>query len=223
MTEQIITNIFLALFVIDFLVHIYSEITENKKLRYATKPLLMPLLILYYIFGIGVMNVNWFIVLALIFSLGGDLSLMIGREGKWFMYGLGSFLFGQISYIIGFALTISNIFLFPSWGIILIMPEVVIAGSLYFLINDKMGKLKIPTVVYMLVISTMSFFALSRLGSYMGVAFLLVWLGSLSFIISDAIIAFDKFYKDIPKDRVYVMITYGLAQFLIVQGLLMSL
>ncbi|TFF87741.1 MAG: lysoplasmalogenase, partial [Promethearchaeota archaeon] len=191
---------------------------------FITKPPLVPLLILFYIFSIIPRLPNWAFILGLFFGFLGDVFLMLGREAKWFMYGLSSFLIGHIFYIITFGLSIFNILAFPWWGFLLIIPEILMVAVVLVKIKGKMGNLRIPTLVYVGVIFLMSFFAVLRLATYqiISFSFLLPWIGSLLFIISDGIIALDKFDKHIPHDRFLVMITYGLAQYLITQGIIIS-
>jgi uncharacterized membrane protein YhhN len=218
--------IFLIVFFIDFVVHIISEALENKTLRYITKPLLVPLILLYYTTGIfielGVSNILWPLVVALIFGWLGDIFLMLGREGNYFMYGLGSFLIGHIFYIIlysGVILLFGNLLSFPLWGWLLIIPLVIIVGLFYYRIRGKMGDLTIPTIAYLVIIFLMSFFALLLLSVPNLLAFALVYSGACLFMISDGMIAVDKFDTKIPYSRVFVMLTYATAQYLITQGI----
>jgi len=216
--------IFLVLFFIFLAIHLIGEWLENAKIRYITKPPLVPLLILFYIFSIIPGFLNWIFILGLFFGFLGDVFLMLGREEKWFMYGLSSFLVGHIFYIITFGLSIVNILAFPWWGFFLVIPEILAVAFVLIKIKGKMGDLRIPTLIYVAVISLMSFFAALRLTTYqiISFSFLLPWIGSILFIISDGIIALDKFDKHIPHDRFLVMITYGLAQYLITQGIIIS-
>jgi uncharacterized membrane protein YhhN len=215
--------VFLIIFFIILAVHILGEWFEIVKLRYFTKPFLVPLLILFYIFSIIPGVPNWIFIIGLIFGFLGDVFLMIGREEKWFMYGLGSFLIGHIFYIITFAFSIS-ILSFPWWGFFLIIPEILAVVFVFFKIKGKMGEIQIPTMIYMVTIFIMGLFAVLRLSTFdfINLSFLLPWLGSVLFIISDGLIAINKFDKNIPHDRFWVMITYGLAQFLITEGMIIS-
>ncbi|MFX1457762.1 MAG: hypothetical protein ACFFDB_20530, partial [Promethearchaeota archaeon] len=65
-----IEYIFLVIFVIVAIVDIYGEFKENIKIIYGSKPLLMPLLILFYLFGVietsSIIRVDWLIIIALI-------------------------------------------------------------------------------------------------------------------------------------------------------------
>ncbi|MBK6978454.1 MAG: hypothetical protein IPH28_16255 [Cytophagaceae bacterium] len=47
-------------------------------------------------------------------------------------------------------------------------------------------------------------------------------LGAILFIISDSLIAYSKFVTEIPLNSLWVMSTYGFAQYLILQGFINS-
>ena len=123
-----IEYIFLVIFFIIVIVEVFSEYKDNKKLEYCTKPLLMPLLILFYIFGViegaSIARVDWLIVVALIGGCAGDIFLMLKNQEKWFLFGMLAFLVNQIFYIISFFLSISNITNFDRWGLFLLGPAI---------------------------------------------------------------------------------------------------
>ncbi|MHA2391443.1 MAG: lysoplasmalogenase [Promethearchaeota archaeon] len=214
--------IFLILFFFVAIVEIFSEFKDNKKLEYGTKPLLMPLLILFYIFGVlentSITNVDWLIMVALIGGWAGDIFLMLENEDKWFLFGMGAFLINQIFYIISFLLSITNIANFSTWGLFLLGPALLV---LFFTVPrfiKKTEDLKIPVIVYMAAILTMHISALLRLADFSGLPFILVYVGSISFIFSDAMIAVNKWDEEVPNARLVIITTYLLAQFSITLG-----
>jgi len=76
-------------------------------LELATKPLMVPVLMLIFYFATHEQknNYNRWIITALIFSLMGDVFLLFSTDFEQaFMTGLASFLLAQISYFIGFLL-----------------------------------------------------------------------------------------------------------------------
>jgi len=151
---------------------------------------------------------------------------MLENEEKWFIYGMVGFLIGHIFYIIAFLLSIGeNIINFPLWGLILILPVIIILLLTYPKYKNHMGDLKIPVYVYMATILFMHFSSILRLATFeiLSPCFILVYIGSLLFIISDSLIAIDTFKTDKEISHLYIMITYILGQFLIVQGILMSI
>jgi uncharacterized membrane protein YhhN len=145
--------IFLIGFLIVAVVDLFAVLKENKKLEYIAKPLLMPILALYFIFGTFTIGTDWLIVLALLFGCSGDFFLMLENKEKWFMFGMSGFLIGHIFYIIAFLLSVGeNLMNFPLWGLILILPVVLILYLMFPKIKDHMGELKIPVYVYMTAI-----------------------------------------------------------------------
>lgn len=75
----------------------------------------------------------------------------------------------------------------------------------------------IPVIAYLFVIATMGFLAIRS-------KFSLKWavLGALVFILSDSLIAINKFILDLPYERIWVMSTYYAAQWMLVSGFLKS-
>jgi uncharacterized membrane protein YhhN len=66
----------------------------------------------------------------------------------------------------------------------------------------------------------MSMSALNRKGLVSTNSFRLVFFGSVFFVISDSMIALNKFYADIPRSSFLIMLTYFVAQYLIMMGLI---
>ncbi|MFX1393019.1 MAG: lysoplasmalogenase [Promethearchaeota archaeon] len=219
--------IFLILFFLFATLDIFAVAKENRKLEYITKPLMMPLLALYFIFGTLTNNIDWLIVIALLFGCAGDIFLMLENKNKWFMFGMAAFLLGHVFYIISFLLSIgANIVNFPIYGFVLLIPVIFIILLTFPKYKDHMGDLKIPVYIYMVTILTMHVSAILRLAlfEFSCPCFFLVWFGSILFIFSDSLIATDTFNKEmkIPHIRIYEMITYILGQFLITTGILIS-
>jgi uncharacterized membrane protein YhhN len=188
----------------------------------------MPLLILFYIFGVietsSIDRVNWLIVVALVGGMGGDIFLMLKDEDKWFLPGMCSFLINQIFYIISFFLSITDYTAFTLWGLFLIIPALLI---LIFTVPRFIGKtesMKIPVLIYMAAILLMHIAALLRIADarLLGLPFVLVFIGSLSFIFSDASIAVNKWAGEFKNARVIIITTYIIAQFYIVLGVLLT-
>lgn len=223
-----IEYIFLVIFVFVAIVDIYGEFKENKKLIYGTKPLLMPLLILFYLFGVietsSIIRVDWLIIIALIGGTGGDIFLMLQDKDKWFLLGMGSFLINQIFYIISFFLSITDYSSFNSWSIVLIIPALLILIFTVPRFLNKTEDMKIPVLVYMAAILLMHISALLRIADprLQGLPFVLIFVGSLSFIFSDASIAVDKWAGEFKNARVIIRTTYIIAQFFIVLGVYLT-
>jgi uncharacterized membrane protein YhhN len=211
-----------------FLVHLFGELLiiknkENKNrmlIRYITKPLLMPLLACFYIFDN--LSLDWWVILGIAGGFIGDVCLMIpdpNKTKRFFKFGLISFLLGHIFYIIALFLMIdfSN---YEFWSISLTIPYIAIGVIVYPRLIKHTGKMKIPVIVYLIVIILMGVSTTFLWGSSEPIGVILLMMGALVFIISDTINAFNKFVKEIPYERLYTMTTYLLGQFLLILGFL---
>ncbi|HLO43500.1 MAG TPA: lysoplasmalogenase [Leadbetterella sp.] len=187
-------------------IEIYFSSTDQSGMVKLTKPLLMPIL-MFMAFQMGLKARNLY--LALFFSLLGDIFLMFGGE-IYFMMGLGSFLIAHLFYI----------WLFKSdfqFNWLRALPFLIITSSYFLFIKSGIEQnLLLPVAIYCLVITFMGIFAASRKTKQY--SYFIVLLGSILFIISDSLIAFNKFYAPLRLSSLWVMSTYGLAQFLIVLG-----
>ncbi len=221
-----IEYIFLVIFFIIVIVEVFSEYKDNKKLEYCTKPLLMPLLILFYIFGViegaSIARVDWLIVVALIGGCAGDIFLMLKNQEKWFLFGMLAFLVNQIFYIISFFLSISNITNFDRWGLFLLGPAILMLIFMVPRFINKTEDMKIPVLVYLVAIFLMHVVAILRLAEFQGLPFILVYVGSISFIFSDATIAVNKWDTEVTNGRLIIMTTYIMAQLFITLGVLFT-
>jgi uncharacterized membrane protein YhhN len=93
--------------------------------------------------------------------------------------------------------------------------------SIYTLLFNHLDiVLKIAVFVYMVALLGMSAMALNRYKTVSKASFNLVFYGSVLFVISDSLIAIDKFLTPIPNDRIFIMSTYIAAQYLIMRGIL---
>jgi uncharacterized membrane protein YhhN len=187
-------------------IEIYFSTSHQNSLVKITKPLLMPMLMLMaYQLNIK----EKYLYIALFFSLLGDVFLMFGGE-LYFMLGLGAFLLAHVFYILLF----KDQFKF---NLMSIFPFVGATLSYFMFIKSGIDpNLLIPVSVYCLVITLMGIFAAGR--KTINSSYNLVLMGSILFIISDSLIAYNKFYATLPASSFWVMSTYGLAQFLIVLG-----
>ena len=216
--------IFLIFFFIGTTINIFAVAKKNKKWEHISKPLLMPLLAAYFILITYPTSVAWLIFVALLCGGVGDIFLML--ENK-FMQGMSAFLLGHIFYIVAFLLLVNNILKFPIWGFLLFVPVIVILLLIYPKFKDFLGDLRIPVHVYLVTILLMHIFAILLLAelSILSPSFLFIWLGSILFILSDSLIALDKFNENlkVPNVAVMIMITYIIGQFLITQGMLLAI
>lgn len=201
-------------------------ISGAEEYRYFSKLLLMPIL-----FGLIISEIEhtkkWWSVriisLALLFSLFGDI-ILLNPEATvtQFAFGIAAFWVVQICYIFFFYRKRSfqkkdAAFLF--FATIGILAYLILLQYLMFNKLDK-THLQIPVIVYSLTIGFMLLCAFninnSRSLNNIGVIYFIP--GAILFVASDSLIALNRFYFVKPISGVTIMITYGIAQFLIVMG-----
>ncbi len=145
------------------------------------------------------------IMVGLVFSAIGDY-FMLTKDG--FIWGLSSFLVGHLCYIAAFS----------SGGADLkplrLIPFLALGIGIMSFLWSGLGDLRVPVVVYVAVILTMGWRAAARVG-YAGELPRGQWaglIGAVSFIVSDSLIAFNKFNAPIPFEHLFIMLTYWAGQ-----------
>jgi uncharacterized membrane protein YhhN len=213
------TNIFNGLLIAVTIADLIFGFTGNE-LRLFTKPLLMPILmLLYYRSQPNNTVFARLIFAALFFSWLGDVSLMFEeRDGIFFILGLSSFLTAHLLYIIYFSRIESNTVSFFRKRPIMFLAVVAYVIELLYLLWPRLGPMKIPVVVYALVIGTMLCFAMWQYGRVKEKTAFLFIIGAILFVLSDSALALNKFYQPHPWSGVFVMTTYVAAQALITLG-----
>lgn len=209
---------FLFLFLAVTIVELISEQIGSRLLYLISKPLLMPMLILFLIQNNSIISrkIMLLTLIALLFSWLGDVFLMFSPE-IYFLLGLASFLMAHLIYIFIFSID----FKWRGWVAILFLFILLIYGS--FLLNYiwlGLENMTLPVLFYTATILTMVFTAFNRKKLRPGF-YRLILLGAISFVVSDSLIALDKF-TEVNIGRYFIMATYCLAQFLIVFGLAKS-
>jgi uncharacterized membrane protein YhhN len=137
------------------------------------------------------------------------------RAPVYFMLGLAAFLIAHIFYCV---------FLFRIWQMnrlrihsIFLMGVAAFYAGLLLLLWPHLGDLKIPVLVYGAAISTMLLLALHTVLLRRSAARLLMP-GAVLFVLSDSVLAINRFMQPIPMAGIIIMTTYGLAQLLLVTG-----
>ncbi len=179
----------------------------------------MPLLAIYFIIRTKLFppGLKKWITGALLFSWFGDLLLMfVENNSAFFLAGLSSFLMAHICYI--FFYHYVRIREKVKGKIVLLLPVLVYYIILMTTLSPGLGEMKLPVWVYGIVICFMLVLAIHMLYIPDKAAGLLMMCGALLFVLSDSILAINKFYSPLRAAGFMVMITYGLAQILIVQG-----
>ncbi|MFM9838900.1 MAG: lysoplasmalogenase [Cyclobacteriaceae bacterium] len=207
-------------FALGSVLEIFSSIFNRPEWHFFGKPLIMIGLIAHYYFQST--NRSSFFILALVFCWMGDVLLLFEGE-LFFMLGLAAFLIGHVLYILCY-----RQFRFADKTKGLLGPQkvrfsfpIILAGTgLVVILYPSLGDLKIPVLIYALVLTLMVLNALFRYGRTNTKSFLFVFIGAALFMVSDSLLAINKFYAPFPSAGSLIMITYCSAQFLIVEGVL---
>ncbi len=209
-------------FVLVSMAELISVIHHITELTLIAKPLIMIALAVYYV--LSTPNRSSLFLVALAFCWLGDVFLMFDYKNElFFMAGLGSFLTGHILYIRCYQRLRFNDATNPLLGpqkIRFSLPILLAGTGLVVVLYPTLGGLRIPVMIYALVITVMALQALFRFGYTTTKSFALVFSGAICFMISDSLLAINKFLHPVPFASLCIMTTYILAQYLIVEGVL---
>lgn len=202
-------TLFISLIILSAIITIWSKHVLNKLLFMIFKPLTMLLIIFLLLFTWnGHAQYAFWILFGLIFSLVGDIFLMLSK--KYFKYGLFAFLVAHVFYIYAFTMNVHQYNYF-------ILSIVLIYSVLMFLyLKNSLGSNILPVAVYIIVISFMLWTAISRYLDQTNLLNLFVLTGGILFVISDTVLAINKFKKQLMFSEEIVLLTYYTAQILFV-------
>lgn len=174
------------------------------------KPFILLSLIILYVISVSVRNKMY--ILALIFSFLGDVFLMF--EGAlFFIFGLVSFLIAHLFFI---KIVIQRLQKSSFFAIIFsLIPFLLLLSSLILFLKNYLNELLIPVIIYGFTISTFGVVSLLDFINSKSKKSLLMLTGAVFFIISDSILAINKFYHSSVVFNVIIMVTYIVAQYLI--------
>lgn len=197
--------------------HLLGFIIDNGSLRVFTKPLLLISLFAFYLASVLVKNKIY--VIALFLSFLGDVFLISDSELN-FMLGLSSFLLSHLMYIF---LVVRQLKVNSLKGkLIATVPFIGIFIALILFLKDNLGVHFIPVVIYGFVISTFGAVSFLNYIVYRTKPSKDLLFGALFFIVSDSVLAINKFHGTNYWFPIIVMITYIAAQYLICQFVIKS-
>lgn len=184
------------------------------------KASLMPIILIILILNLRISENRYHIIMTagIIFSCAGDILLQLNGPGRdLFIAGLGSFFLAQIMYLfVFFSLPGKNDFLIKHWYFII--PIVVYGGILITILYKNLGAMKIPVIIYASVILLMLAGAINRYFKSDRTSYIMVFSGAILFVLSDSVIAVDKFSRHFESSTLVIMSAYIIAQFLIAAG-----
>jgi uncharacterized membrane protein YhhN len=184
------------------------------------KPILLPILIVS-VRCFSKFSTSKILLFALMCSWIGDVILLFVYKGEiYFILGLIAFLISHVAYIYLFSKqekrdkNKSNTLLYIGYLLVFVYFVVLLT-----ILLPKLGGLKIPVIVYAIVITTMLLFALKESQRWVSSGNKYILVGAIVFVSSDSILAIDKFYSPINQATFFIMATYIIAQYLIVTGI----
>ncbi len=206
------------LFFIILLADVIAIVTGKHHLQIVFKPLLMITLTMYY--RLSVARVNPLFVLALCFAFIGDLLLLFDNNISYFIGGIASFLVMHLFYlaILSKYLQKKTLSVFAK-GII---PFLCYFLVILYLIFNQLNELLIPVLIYGGVISLFGTVSLVNYAQNQSTDNRWLLIGAVLFIISDSLIAINRFYLPHLVFEVLIITLYAISQYMICQFIMNS-
>ncbi len=208
-------GLFLALIAVTLVVAVadwWAASTERTRVEYVLKPLTMVVL-----FAAAAVlpdpvsdTARWCILLALVWSLVGDVCLMLGE--KLFLSGLVAFLLAHVAYTAAMVAIGTGGPLVMVGTVIVLIAAALVGSKVLRGAQAVDQRMAAPIVAYLVVISFMVVVAIGT-GNPWAAA------GALLFYVSDGLIGWNRFVRPVPHRDLLVMSTYHLGQI----GLVLSL
>jgi uncharacterized membrane protein YhhN len=203
--------------------YLLIELFDLSAFRYFFKPLLL-LSLAYHFFNETKSNKSYFtsmMLTGLLLSCGGDTVLLFAStDPSIFSLGLLLFLLAHVCYILAFINTIrkSLIPITSKQLLIAILPFAIISSFVFSRLKNNLGNLFYPVLAYIIIITLMGIVASLRYTRAVSRSFYLVMSGAIFFMLSDTLLAFNKFNGAFSFAGTFIMSTYIIAQYLIVKG-----
>jgi len=194
---------------------IVGVIFKFSTIIFAFKPLIILSLIVLYILSVTKRN-PWYI-LALFFSFLGDVFLLFTGE-LFFIAGLVSFL---ITHLLFIKILISQVQKY-SWLKVFfaIIPFLLVFSFLIFNLKEGLHEMLLPVIIYGLTLSTFGALSFIDFLNTRSKKSLLMFTGAIVFMLSDCVLAIDKYYFEEHINKIIIMFAYVLAQYLIYRSMI---
>lgn len=215
------SKLFSFIFFLVFVIQLYAEYANNIALRNFAKPLIVVVLLVWLYLSTNLKGrFHKRIFTGLIFAWIGDILLMFQNDQPgFFIYGLIAFVACHIFYIRAFTLDHkSNPNHKTPYFLWVVGAFAIYCSGLFFYLQPKLGAMQFPVLMYAIIISVVAIMAVNRYGKVNIFSFKLILFGALFFLLSDSVLAVNKFAQPIPQSGALIMATYMIAQYLIVYG-----
>jgi uncharacterized membrane protein YhhN len=210
MRNQILTLALTAVAIISAIINIRAEYTGAKFYVYIFKPLTVVIIILIALLKPHTASsfYRYMIIAGLLFSLAGDIFLMLPQDR--FIAGLISFLLAHLFYIAAFT-SGSQAAPAPLYA----LPLLLYGGVMLWILFPHLGKMKLPVLVYVLVILIMDWQAFARWFAIRHAESFYAFIGAFLFLASDSVLALNRFRSPFRSAQLLILSTYFAAQWLI--------
>lgn len=213
------------IFAIALFAELFALFFQMPQMQIFTKPSLMLILIFWFWANTRSLgSLKYWIISALIFSWFGDVFLLFEKQYKiFFIFGLTSFLLAHLCYIVYFyQIRKMNAIKF-SPKILISLAVLIYVVSLFSLLAPKLNSLQFPVLFYSLTLAAMLLTSFHAFDVKKHSFAKLCIAGTLLFVVSDSLLAINRFYQTFEFANILVMLTYAVAQFLITIGALENL
>ncbi|MBL8299488.1 MAG: lysoplasmalogenase [Rhodanobacteraceae bacterium] len=139
----------------------------------------------------------------------GDVWLMLPWDA--FVAGLASFLLAHLAYLVAFTGRRALLPLRWPWFAYALLAAAVLA----LLWPGLPDALRLPVVVYVVALAAMAVQAATIAIELRSGSALLAGFGGFGFVVSDGLLAIDRFHTPLPVSALWVLTSYWIAQFLI--------
>jgi uncharacterized membrane protein YhhN len=190
-----------------------ARMRHDRRLEYLCKPAALVALIAVAVSLSPAPDLGarrWWFVAALVFSLVGDIALMLPAD--LFVAGLAAFLVGHLCYLAGFWVKGPGSLALAVAAVCVVAVVAPFAVRILKALSTHTSLLG-PVALYMVVISAMLATAVATGNVPAGV-------GAALFVSSDTMIAWNRFVRPFPAADVAIMVTYHLGQAALVLSLL---
>lgn len=201
-----------------------TVLLDLQLLHYAVKPVFMVLLMVFHYKQINekFSSFSKAIQFGLFFSWLGDIALMLPEPKELlFIVGLLFFLIAHLGYAVAFYRSIKDSSTSFNYGKAagLTVPFLVFTGVFFYYIKDGLPEeLFFPVLAYTMVISTMGILAAWRSGHVDSKSFKWILIGAILFVLSDCVLAVNKFVTPFEGNKIVNMSLYLSGQFMIAVG-----
>lgn len=193
-----------------------------RKVEYFAKPGVVIFLLAWLLTVRAGNQALLFFALGLVFSMAGDLFLLLANERRWFLFGLGAFLLTHAAYILGlnfppppFSVLTFGVALMVLFSVLPLIRRILLGVK-----QKSLPRLVEPVRAYATVISLMLYSAMLTLfrSDWQSTPAYLVSLGAILLISSDVLLAWNKFVRPVRRGRLLLMVLYHLGQMSLIAG-----